>query len=98
MKTVLGNAINALRKSAGLARPARVAQSGPAMIKLVNVTKAFDSQVVLRNLHGKRVSVQPLDGAGCPLGGTIPAQQSERGWTFGLGEPTTTWFAVTVER
>ncbi|HTP63928.1 MAG TPA: ABC transporter ATP-binding protein [Geobacteraceae bacterium] len=51
MKTVLGNAINALRKSAGLARPARVAQSGPAMIKLVNVTKAFDSQVVLRNLN-----------------------------------------------
>ncbi len=51
MKTVLGTAINALRKSAGLNRPPRIMQGGPAMIKLVNVTKAFDSQFVLRNLN-----------------------------------------------
>ncbi len=51
MKTVLGTAIDVLRKTAGIQRPVRVAAGGPAMIKLVNVTKAFDSQVVLRNLN-----------------------------------------------
>ncbi|HEX9022411.1 MAG TPA: ABC transporter ATP-binding protein [Geobacteraceae bacterium] len=51
MKTVLGTAIDALRKTSGLKRQARIIQGGTAMIKLVNVTKAFDSQVVLRNLN-----------------------------------------------
>jgi len=56
-------------------------------------------ELVLKNLRGARsVSVQPLDGAGCPLGGSIPARQSGQGWTFRLGEPATTWFVVAVGR
>ncbi len=51
MKTVMGTAINVLRKTAGLQREARSISTGPSMIKLVNVTKAFDSQVVLNNLN-----------------------------------------------
>ncbi|MGO9202947.1 MAG: hypothetical protein ACLQM8_20705 [Limisphaerales bacterium] len=45
-------------------------------------------ELVLKNLRSARsVSVQPLDGAGRPLGGSIPARQSGQGWTFRLGEP-----------
>jgi hypothetical protein len=56
-------------------------------------------ELVLKNLRRARsASVQPLDGAGRPLGGPIPARQSGQGWTFRLGEPATTWFAVTLGR
>jgi hypothetical protein len=56
-------------------------------------------ELALRNLRGARsVSVQPLDGAGRPLGGAIRAQHSSQGWTFRLGEPATTWFVVTAGR
>ena len=56
-------------------------------------------ELVLKNLRPARnVSVQPLDGAGRPLGGAIRARQSGQGWAFGLGEPATTWFTVTLGR
>ncbi len=56
-------------------------------------------ELVLKNLRSARsVSVQPLDGAGRPLGAAIPARQSSHGWTFRLGEPATTWFVVAVGR
>ncbi len=56
-------------------------------------------ELVLKNLRRVRsVSVQPLDGAGRPLGGSIPARPSSQGWTFRLGEPATTWFVVEVGR
>ena len=52
-------------------------------------------ELVLKNLRRPRsVSVQPLDGAGRPLGGSIPAWLSSQGWTFRLDEPATTWFVV----
>jgi phospholipid/cholesterol/gamma-HCH transport system ATP-binding protein len=51
VKTVLGTAIDVLRKTAGLKREARRISSGPSMIELANVTKAFGSQVVLNNLN-----------------------------------------------
>ena len=44
------------------------------------------------------ITVQPLDGAGRPLGQLIGARQSSQGWTFRLGEPATTWFVVAVGR
>ena len=56
-------------------------------------------QLVLKNLRDARsVSVQPLDGAGRPMGATIPAKQSDRGWTLTIGEPATTWFIISVAR
>jgi phospholipid/cholesterol/gamma-HCH transport system ATP-binding protein len=51
VKTVLGTAIDVLRKTAGFNREARRVPSGSSMIKLENVTKAFDSQVVLNKLN-----------------------------------------------
>jgi hypothetical protein len=56
-------------------------------------------ELVLKNLRPARsVSVQPLDGAGRPLGGSFPARSSGQGWTFRLGEPATTWLVVTLGR
>ena len=51
MKTVLGTAIDVLRKTAAIKREARSMPSGTSMIKMVNVTKAFGSQVVLNNMN-----------------------------------------------
>ena len=51
MKTVLGTAIDVLRRTAGLQREARRISTGLSMIKLVNVTKSFDTQVVLNKLN-----------------------------------------------
>lgn len=69
MKTVIGSAINVLRKTTGLLRAAHGAQNGSAMISLVNVTKAFDSQVVLNKLNleitrGKITSIIGPSGEG----------------------------------
>lgn len=69
MKTVIGSAINVLRKTTGLLRAAHSAQNGSAMISLVNVTKAFDSQVVLNKLNleitrGKITSIIGPSGEG----------------------------------
>jgi len=51
VKTVLGTAIDVLRRTAGLQREARRISTGLSMIKLVNVTKSFDTQVVLNKLN-----------------------------------------------
>ena len=42
------------------------------------------------------VAVQPLDGAGRPLGAAIPAVRSGDLWKVPLGTPATTWYVVTV--
>jgi hypothetical protein len=56
-------------------------------------------QVTLKNLGDARsATVQPLDGAGRPLGAAVPAKQSDRGWTLAIGEPATTWFVISVRR
>jgi len=69
LKTVIGSALNVLRKTTGLLRAAQRAQNGSAMISLVNVTKAFDSQVVLNKLNleittGKITSIIGPSGEG----------------------------------
>ncbi len=69
MKTVMGTAINVLRKTTGFKPERRATQTGPSMIKLENVTKAFDGQVVLNKLNldittGKITSIIGPSGEG----------------------------------
>jgi phospholipid/cholesterol/gamma-HCH transport system ATP-binding protein len=69
VKTVIGSAINVLRQTTGLQPPVRKSETGPSMIRLINVTKSFDSQVVLRNMNldiptGKITSIIGPSGEG----------------------------------
>ena len=69
MKTVIGSAIKVLRLTTGLQPAVRKTESGPSMIRLINVTKSFDSQVVLNNLSmdiltGKITSIIGPSGEG----------------------------------
>lgn len=69
MKTVIGSAINVLRLTTGLQTAVRKMETGPSMIRLLNVTKSFDSQVVLNNLSmeiptGKITSIIGPSGEG----------------------------------
>ena len=63
------------------------------------VIEPVTGRVLLRNLTGAtRVSAQALDGGGQPLGPRQVAEKTDAGWRLSLGEPTTTWFVVQVER
>jgi phospholipid/cholesterol/gamma-HCH transport system ATP-binding protein len=69
VKTVIGSAINVLRLTTGLQTAVRKMETGPSMIRLLNVTKSFDSQVVLNNLSmeiptGKITSIIGPSGEG----------------------------------
>jgi len=69
VKTVIGSALNVLRLTTGLQPAVRKTETGPAMIRLLNVTKSFDSQVVLRNMNldiptGKITSIIGPSGEG----------------------------------
>ena len=69
MKTVIGSAINVLRKTTGLQPVPREPQPTPSMLTLRNLTKAFDGQVVLNNLNleittGKITSIIGPSGEG----------------------------------
>ena len=58
-----------------------------------------EGKLMLRGLDGAMgVAVQPLDGAGRPLGKAIAATHNGDVWQVPLGTPATTWYAVTVER
>jgi hypothetical protein len=55
--------------------------------------------VTLRHIErATAVSVSALDGAGKPLGAAIQAKKTAAGWAFPIGEPTTTWYVVSVSR
>jgi hypothetical protein len=55
--------------------------------------------ISLRNLHAAHaVVVQPIDGAGQPLGPPIPAKAVGSDWKFPVGSPATTWYQITVTR
>jgi hypothetical protein len=55
--------------------------------------------VTLRGLDRARaVHLQPIDGAGKPLGSPIEALKNGDGWKIQLGSPETTWYEITVER
>jgi phospholipid/cholesterol/gamma-HCH transport system ATP-binding protein len=69
VKTVIGSAINVLRLTTGLRPAVRKTDTGPAMIRLLKVTKSFDSQVVLNDLSmdiptGKITSIIGPSGEG----------------------------------
>jgi len=69
VKTVIGSAINVLRLTTGLQPAVRKTDTGPAMIRLLKVTKSFDSQVVLNDLSmdiptGKITSIIGPSGEG----------------------------------
>lgn len=65
----------------------------PTLIEPVSGT------IALRNLDAATaVLVQPLDGAGQPLGPAIAAHRDGDAWKFPVGAPATTWYAVTVQR
>jgi hypothetical protein len=73
----------------------RTANQGesPSLIEPVSGT------VTLRNLQGaKSVTAQALDGAGRPLGEPITARMTAEGFSFNLGDPVTTWYAIRVAR
>jgi hypothetical protein len=53
-------------------------------------------------LHGisaaRFVSLQPIDGAGQPLGAAFRADKAGSDWRLPLGSTATTWYLVTVSR
>jgi hypothetical protein len=65
----------------------------PSLIEVVTGT------ITLRDLkNATSVVVQPLDGAGKPLGEPLPARNIREGWQFSVGDPATTWFTIHVTR
>jgi hypothetical protein len=63
----------------------------PTMIDQVKGT------ITLHGLHNARtVTLQPIDGAGQPLGQPISAKGHGADWTLPLGTPVTTWYQITV--
>ena len=67
--------------------------ASPTLIESVTGT------VSLRNLHAARaVIVQPIDGAGQPLGPPIQAKAVGADWKFPVGSPTTTWYQIAITR
>jgi len=69
LKTIIGSALNVLRKTTGLLPVQPKREAIPSMLALRNVTKAFDGQVVLNDLNldietGKITSVIGPSGEG----------------------------------
>jgi hypothetical protein len=55
--------------------------------------------ITLRGIEGARsVQLQPIDGAGQPLGNVISATASGHEWRLPLGATTTTWYQIRVTR
>ena len=55
--------------------------------------------VTLRNLAKARgVGAVALDGSGRPIGKTIEAKRTAKGWAFPIGAPVTTWYVISVRR
>jgi hypothetical protein len=55
--------------------------------------------VTLRGLEGaKAMMLQPMDGAGQPVGEALSAVKRGNDWTVTLGTVTTTWYEITVSR
>lgn len=65
----------------------------PTLIEQVKGT------MVLRGLAGARaVHLQPIDGAGQPLGSPVNAQRAGDAWRIPIGETITTWYEIKVDR
>jgi hypothetical protein len=67
--------------------------SSPTLIEQVKGT------LTLRRLKDARsVMLQPIDGAGQPLGPAMAATKKGDGWVVALGQPVTTWYEIEVQR
>lgn len=67
--------------------------------KAPTVIEPVAGRIVLKDLRGARsVTAQALDGAGRPVGTPLSAKPDGQAWTLSLGQPVTTWYAVSVER
>lgn len=65
----------------------------PSRIEVVS------GRLILKGLEGAHgVMVQPLDGAGKPLGAPIAAARAPNGWAFTVGTLPTTWYTIDVQR
>jgi hypothetical protein len=65
----------------------------PTLIEQVKGT------LTLRHLEAARaVHIQPIDGAGQPIGSPISATRDGDSWTIPLGGTITTWYEITVDR
>jgi len=67
--------------------------TAPSLIEVVT------GRVQLRGLdRATQVSLQPLDGAGRPLGPPGPGRRQPGGWELSLGTVPTTWYTIHVSR
>jgi hypothetical protein len=65
----------------------------PTLIEQVKGT------ILLSGLKGAHaVHVQAMDGAGQPAGSNMEAKKAGDVWRILLGEPTTTWYEITIDR
>ena len=65
----------------------------PTLIEQVKGT------ITLRGIKGAHsIQLQPIDGAGQPLGTPVAATASGNEWKIALGATTTTWYQITVAR
>ena len=68
---------------------------GKAPVRLEPV----EGKVILRGLEkATRVTAQPLDGDGAPLGDAIMLVNSNGAWSLDLGQPATPWYVLNVAR
>lgn len=68
---------------------------GTAPVRIEPVT----GKIVLTDLKAVRsATAQPLDGAGRSLGQPIPLSRVADGWQLVFGQPSTTWYVITVNR
>lgn len=64
-----------------------------------SLVEPVSGAVILRGLEGAvSVSATALDGSGHAIGDAIQARKTAGGWSFPIGDPVTTWYAVTVKR
>jgi hypothetical protein len=55
--------------------------------------------ITLRKIQGAHaVSLQAMDGAGQPVGASVPAAASGDDWKIPIGDTTTTWYQITIAR
>ncbi|MFC1633335.1 hypothetical protein ACFL5Z_00725 [Planctomycetota bacterium] len=63
------------------------------------VIEPVKGKVTLRNLEPfQQAEIVPLNGAGRAAGEAIKARSIKRGFTLNIGEPTTPWYLVKVQR
>ncbi len=63
------------------------------------VIEPVKGTVTLQDLEpSEQAVIVPLNGAGRQVGKSIKAQNLDRGFTFPVGEPTTLWYLVKVQR